>query len=206
MQHSNLVLLSCALMLGCSRGTIELGGDDDASTQDGGSSGSGGDDGGGESEGDGGGESEGDDGGGDGGGSDGGGSDGGGDGGGSVDWSGVYTGDLLITVLSEWGDYDLGDCATTVTVDPAGVMAGAASCDTGGWGGDTYEVPLDGNVDDDGSVTGTAPLDLGWSGSADLDLIGEIDDDGTMFLEVHGEIASDWSSAEIVGDGALERQ
>lgn len=203
--------LLCLLLLGCKTGTIELdeddddgGGDDTGLDGDGGASGDGGDggatgDGGdGGTAGDGGG--TGGDGGGDGGGT-------GGDGGGStVDYTGIYQGPLSMMVLSEWGDYDLGDCDTTLTVDTSGAVAGAATCSTGGWGGDTFEVPVTGEVSSDGQVQASAPVDLGWSGAVDVELTGQIDNGGEMALEAYGALSSDWGTTELVGEGTLQRQ
>lgn len=211
-----------ALLTACKTGTIELEGDDGGSgddtgtaAEDGGSGSDGGGDGGGTDGGgtdggspDGGGTDGGspDGGGTDGGGTDGGGTDGGGDGGGSADWSGIYIGPLSITVGSDWGDYDLGDCETTLTVDTEGSLAGAAACSTGSWGGDTYEVPITGEVSDAGDVDAESSIDLGWSGTALVDITGEIDGDGTMWLEVSGKVGSDWSAAKLTGEGELQRQ
>lgn len=191
--------LTLALLLACSRGTLVLG--DDGGATDGGDGGTSGDGGG----------SGGDDGGGSGGGSgsDGGGdggsdSDGGGDGGSapSLDLAGLYTGTIDLAVDSEYGAFDLEDCSTTLTVDLSLSIGGGATCSIYGRG---VSLPFAGSVGEDGALSGTSTIDLGWGNAIELQLSGQIDSSGLLPLTVEGELSSDWTWAVIDGGGELQR-
>ncbi len=208
------MLTSAFLLLGfaCSKGSIVLDGDD-TGLSDGGSL----SDGGGESGTDGGGDAGGDggtgggtDGGGDGGtsgGTDGGtsgGTDGGGDGGGTaVDWSGIYTGPIDIDVDSEYGAYEISDCTGSMVIDVDRSIGGGATCSIYGSG---LTLPFEGTISEDGEISGTSTLDLGWGSSVELVMSGTVDGSGALPLTLEGELVSSWTSALVYGEGELVRE
>ncbi len=188
------MLTSAFLLLGfaCSKGSIVLDGDD-TGLSDGGSL----SDGGGESGTDGGGDAGGD-------GGTGGGTDGGGDGGGTaVDWSGIYTGPIDIDVDSEYGAYEISDCTGSMVIDVDRSIGGGATCSIYGSG---LTLPFEGTISEDGEISGTSTLDLGWGSSVELVMSGTVDGSGALPLTLEGELVSSWTSALVYGEGELVRE
>jgi len=139
--------------------------------------------------------------------------------GGLEDYEGVYEGDLSVMILSEWFDYELEDCTASADISDDGEIDGEGSCaygEGGGWGANAWngggdegdEIPLffTGEVNEDGEVTGFVEVDLEW-GEVSIEpmpMEGEIDDEEVIF-DFEGEIVTDWLTAELVGDGELQR-
>lgn len=133
-------------------------------------------------------------------------------------YAGEYEGLISMLMESEWFDYELEDCEAVIEVDEDGELSGEAACVLdygGGWGANAWgggggdeEVPMfiEGEVDEDGEITGEIEVELSWGGLEiePLEMVGETDGE-EISLEFEGEVVTDWLTAEVYGDGELER-
>ena len=115
---------------------------------------------------------------------------------------------------SDYFDYTLEDCEAFIEIDEDGELSGEATCllDYGGWnawgGGEDEEIPMyiEGEVDEDGELTGEVEAELNWGGLEIEPMVMTGETDGEeLSLEFDGEVVTDWLTAEVYGDGELER-
>ena len=127
----------------------------------------------------------------------------------------TYEGDLWLLLKSEWFDYELEDCEAIAEVTDEGELFGDGACryesgwGANGWGGGgDGEIPLmiTGEVSEDGEVTGMIEVQLDWDyfELEPMEMDGEIDGDELVF-DFDGEVVTDWTDAEVIGEGELRR-
>ena len=128
---------------------------------------------------------------------------------------GEYEGFISLFMESDYFDYTLEDCEAFIEIDEDGELTGEATCLLdygGGWnawgGGGDEEVPMyiEGEVDEDGELSGEIEAELDWGGLEiePMAMNGETDGE-ELSLEFDGEVVTDWLTADVYGDGELER-
>ena len=85
------------------------------------------------------------------------------------------------------------------SIEGDGVVAGEATCESGGWGGG-FSGPVTATAIE-GVLAGTWSLDLGWGNVVDVPFAGEV---GDGVATVAMDYGMDWGT--IYGDGEAARE